>query len=296
MQNKRNSLALDNYRFFVAIVEAGSLTKASADLGIPKSKLSRRLAQLEQQLGSQLLIRTTRTITLTESGHLLYQQCQPHVAALTDVEQFIYDSHHQIKGELKLLLPLEFFNQVIGELITTFATQYSDLQIQCQHYTGTTPPYDHQFDLVFVLHEGSLPNSNWISKSLLSFSQSIYVSERDSSVSVNEIAQLNNIDAILADRSETWLLREHGKVTELNPKPVMMLASPEMRAKACEQGIGVIKLPDYIGKQIKGIKTLNVSAPVVAQQLSVLYHSRNIPLKTRIFLDFFQSKIGCLSS
>ncbi|WP_286234741.1 LysR family transcriptional regulator [Thalassotalea sediminis] len=287
-----NTEQLDNYRIFVAIVESGSFTKAAQKLAVPKSRISRRLLLLEQQLGSQLLIRTTRKLQLTDAGQLLYKQCQPHIAALEEVDQFIYDSQFHVKGVLTLLLPLEFFNQVIGELITTFALQYPELQIQCQHYTGITPQFDHKYDLVFVLHEHALPDSQWVSKVLLSFPQSIYIADKANNKQMNE---LSDFKAILADKNEKWYFRDNGRIIERQPTATMILASPEMRVKACEQDIGAVKLPDYIGTRSSTIKVAKVSQPLVAQQLSVLYHSRNIPMKTRVFLDFFQSNIGCLT-
>ncbi len=70
-------LNLDDLTFFSTIIDAGSLTKAAKLMDVPKSKLSRRLANLESELGYQLLIRTTRKQELTASGLLLYRSCKP---------------------------------------------------------------------------------------------------------------------------------------------------------------------------------------------------------------------------
>ncbi|MDT0603013.1 LysR family transcriptional regulator [Thalassotalea castellviae] len=289
--------ALNGYLYFVTIVEQGSITKASRALSIPKSKLSRRLAQLEQQLGSQLLIRTTRKQQLTESGLLLYQACKPHVEALNVMESLVHDKQNKIKGKLSLLLPLEFFNKVISALITEFAFKYPDIEIHCHHYSDAYPEFDHQYDLVFVLHEKALPTSHWIGKTLLSFPQSIYACENSQLADNNNtVEELLIHKAITASESEQWLFRHNNSVQVFTPNIAMVLTSNEMRLEACQRGMGIVKLPDYIAKNNHKIKAISVEHNVMAQQLTILFQSRNIPAKTRTFIDYFQSKLGCLTN
>ncbi len=287
--------SLSDYYFFVTIVEEGSLTKAAKKLAIPKSKLSRRLALLEQTLGSQLLIRTTRRQQLTENGLLLFQTCKPHVDALHDIEALIGEAAFKVKGKLKLLLPLEFFNTVIGALITDFALAYPDIEIHCHHYHQAYPDFDHQYDLVFVLHENDLPSSNWIGRTLLSFSQSIYTAEQSDKQQITTLAELTKLNVIASNEEEKWLFRTKENVEAIKPNIIMVLSSPEMRVEACQREIGLIKLPDYIGNNLKKIAPVKTEKPLIAQQLTLLYQSRKLPAKTRMFLDYFQSKIGCLS-
>jgi len=286
--------ALSGYLLFVTIVEEGSLTLAAKKLQMPKSKVSRRLASLEQALGSQLLIRTTRKQQLTESGLLLYQSSKPHIAALSDIETLIDDAETKVKGKLSLLLPLEFFNKVISSLIIDFALTYPEIEIHCHHYSTIYPDFNHQYDLVFVLHEQELPNSNWIGKTLLSFPQSIYAATDGKLTNGVDSKQILAERAVLATENEQWLFRNHGQVQIVEPKLALVFSSTEMRVQACQRAMGLLKLPDYIGKNSPGIEPIRLKLPVVAQQLTLLYQSRNIPTKTRVFLDYFQSKIGCL--
>lgn len=288
--------AFNGYLYFVTIVEQGSITQASKVLSIPKSKLSRRLALLEEQLGSQLLIRTTRKQQLTESGLLLYQACKPHVEALNVIESLVHDTQNKVKGKLSILLPLEFFNKVISALITEFAFQYPDIEIHCHHYSTIYPEFDYQYDLVFVLHEETLPTSNWIGKTLLSFPQSIYINKHHNVDGDITVEQLSEYRSITSSETEQWLFRNNDSVQVFSPNIAMVLSSNEMRLEACQRGMGIVKLPDYIGKNNQEIADLNIAGKVMAQQLTILFQSRNIPAKTRTFLDYFQSKIGCLTN
>jgi DNA-binding transcriptional LysR family regulator len=290
---------LDDLSFFLTIVEAGSLTLAAKWLSIPKSKLSRRLAQLEEELGSQLLVRTTRKQQLTESGQLLYQSCKPHIEALKSAEVAISDFIETPKGKLKILLPLEFFNKVMAELITEFAILYPEISVHCEHYSRSIPEQDLSYDLIFVLHEQALPESNWIGKTLLSFPQSIYAAKSLALSCCTTPEELTQYPCILSEENQSWLFRGKTNIEIVQPKPHMILASPEMRLSAVKRNLGIVKLPDYVvseEQQQNNIERLSFTKPPVAQQLTVLYQSRSIVKKTRVFLDFFQSNIGCLSS
>ncbi|KGJ90672.1 LysR family transcriptional regulator [Colwellia psychrerythraea] len=316
---------LDDLHLFVSLVEAGSFTLAAKELGIAKSKLSRRLVLLEKKLGCELLLRTTRKQELTESGRLLFCASKEHIDALTKVEEQLFSSLNQVQGKLNILLPLEFFNKIISTLIGDFLRRYPKINLNCQHYSGAIPEFDPKFDLCFVLHEQVLPSSNWIAKELVSFPQSIYFSPlMAATVEIKLLAnkkvspeQLSQFDCILADENQPWHFRNIDKVEQVNVSGKLVLSSPEMRLQAAEQGLGLCKLPDYVVKnnlkrnkllkhdalrdeqfnnigQQQGLQRLSLSRESVAQRLSVLYQSRNIARKTRTFLDYFQSNVGKL--
>jgi DNA-binding transcriptional LysR family regulator len=291
-------LSFDDLSLFTTIAECGSLTLAANKLGIPKSKLSRRLAMLEEQMGCQLLVRTTRRQTLTESGQMLYRSSIPHLEALANLEEEITSLNVEPKGVLRILLPLEFFNKVISTLVTEFAKQYPQIMIQCSHYSSALPIEDLKYDLILVLHENPLPASNWIGRPLLSFPQSIYAGNN---YPVEHLHSLNDIakeKCISSESNSPWLFRDKLQIQLITINERIVLASPEMRLEATIQHLGIAKLPDYLCQtsgQLDKLKKIELSNSPVALQLTVLYQSRSIAFKTRTFLEYFQSKIGCLS-
>lgn len=286
---------LDDLSMFVSLVEAGSFTLAAKQLNIPKSKLSRHLVQLEQSMGSQLLIRTTRKQQLTESGHLLYQASKTHIDALRGVEEQIGSFINEPKGQLNILLPLEFFNQTISHLITEFAKNYPKITLHCSHYSGLLPDNDHHYDLTFVLHETELPASNWIAKALLSFPQSIFIGSDFENSKLLEPSDLKALPCILSEQQEQWLFRDGATIEAVSVQGIASFSSPSMRLQAVIQNLGIAKLPDYSCQQECNLQRLRLTKSPVALQLSVLYQSRDIPIKTRVFLDFFQNHLGRLS-
>ena len=300
---------IDDLRLFVILVEEGSFTAAANKLNIAKSKLSRRLVQLEEQLGCELLIRTTRNQQLTESGRLLFCESRQHIEALSQVEETLALSQNQLQGHINISLPLEFFNRAISQIIADFLQLHPKIAITCHHYSGSLPVFDPHYDLSFVLHEQTLPASNWIARELASFPQAIYIarqyfnqhflSKNDTEMQALPIETLSALDCVLAEHNEPWFFRQAESEQVIYVKGRAVLSSPEMRLQACQQGLGVCKLPEYVinsqnQNQNQKIKVLNLTSPPVAQRLSVLYQSRSIAMKTRSFLDFFQSRIGQL--
>ncbi|MCU4677058.1 LysR family transcriptional regulator [Catenovulum sp. 2E275] len=286
--------SLDDLLFFVTLVDEGSLTKAAKKLNIAKSKVSRHLAQLEQAVGNPLLMRTTRKQTLTESGELLYQASKPHIDALYQVEEDVSSLINEPKGQLNILLPLEFFNQIMSSLIAEFVRLYPKITLNCAHYSGPLPQDNHKFDITFVLHEAQLPESNWVAKTLLSFPQSIYASLEFDASAINNPEDLIEQHCILSHSQEQWLFREGDKLQAVPVKARAIFSSPEMRQQATIRNLGLTKLPNYTCQLDCKMQRLTLSKQPLAQQLSVLYQSRDIPLKTRVFLDFFQDNIGRL--
>jgi len=296
---------LDDLHLFVSLVESGSFTKAAKELGIAKSKLSRRLVTLEKKLGCELLLRTTRKQQLTESGRLLFCASKEHIEALTRVEDQLSSSLNQVQGQLNILLPIEFFNQIISTLIADFMRLYPKVTLHCQHYSGPVPEFDPKFDLCFVLHEQSLPPSNWIARELLSFPQSIFVAPSRVSAPLKllleqpqiAVEQLAECECILAESGEQWHFRNNNKVEQVSVNGKMILSSPEMRLQVTGQGLGLCKLPDYVlsnSLQPLPLEKVKLNLESVAQRLSVLYQSRHVANRTRTFLDFFQSHVGQL--
>lgn len=290
-------LNLDDLTFFSTIIDSGSLTAASKKLGIPKSKLSRRLTNLEQDLGYQLLNRTTRKQELTESGLLLYRSCKPHLEALSQVENDLHELNTTPKGTLNILLPIEFFNQVISSIVTNYAKQYPDVMVNCSHYSTALPEENYHYDLIFVLHETDLADTNWVGKQLLSFPQSLYSGNDYSSQHLKTPEDIENEHCITSTANAQWLFRDKHKVQLISVQPKIILSSPQMRLQATTQNLGIAKLPDYLcqsNHEPLNVKRIQLDKEPVALKLTVLYQSRSIAFKTRKFLEYFQSNIGCL--
>jgi DNA-binding transcriptional LysR family regulator len=109
---------------FVRVVEAGSITKAAEQLKIAKSAVSRRLKELETRLGVQLMIRTTRKLTLTDTGETLYNRFVVVLADWDESESAASDAQAALAGSIRIAAPLSFGVAHLGPAIIDFMREH----------------------------------------------------------------------------------------------------------------------------------------------------------------------------
>jgi len=114
---------------FRAIVQAGSISKAAAQLGLGKSVLSRQLAKLEDELGTRLIQRSTRRLTLTEIGELVYAQAQDIDRALANIEQLTEQHQSEVMGRLRVTCPRPLGQRYLVPLLVEFAKAYPKVEV-----------------------------------------------------------------------------------------------------------------------------------------------------------------------
>ncbi len=111
---------LNEIAIFVKVVDAGSFTGAAKSLGLPKSTVSRKITQLEERLGVRLLQRTTRTLSLTDTGSAYYNQCSRIIGDVEEANIAVTEMQSTPKGLLRITAPMLFGTWVLSDLISNF--------------------------------------------------------------------------------------------------------------------------------------------------------------------------------
>ena len=114
---------------FSAIVHAGSISKAAATLGMGKSVLSRQLAKLEDDLGTRLIQRSTRRLTLTEIGELVFAEARHIDQAVANIEQLTEQHQSEVKGRLRVTCPRPLGQRYLVPLLVEFTTTYPKVEV-----------------------------------------------------------------------------------------------------------------------------------------------------------------------
>jgi DNA-binding transcriptional LysR family regulator len=290
---------LDGIALFVETVKQGSITAAAKALEKPKSTVSRQLSEFEDRMGVKLMQRSTRSLHLTEAGEALYSQARSLVEELGDIQQSVGAYQRKPKGQLKILWPQELFTEQMGELISEFLQSWPDIQLLGAQYTGNTPAPENQYDLQFVLHQQALPASDWIARSLLSIPQDVYVASHCLNKAPKTLQGLSSCQCILQTDETEWLFRHQLASHAIPVSGRLTLNSTDMRLQAAIRGLGLVRLPTYLATPYVhsgALQKIIFEEKPVADTLSVIYRSRQLPLKTRLFLEHFQNHIGRLYS
>ena len=123
-------MQIELIQMFVQVVKSGSFTKAAQVLKLPKSTVSKGLAKLEKETGTKLLLRTTRSQTLTAEGRIFYDACSGAVESIENAHKSLYGNENLLTGKIKLTAPEDLGTEVIAPLAATLSQKYLNLSFQ----------------------------------------------------------------------------------------------------------------------------------------------------------------------
>ncbi|MEQ5185417.1 MULTISPECIES: LysR substrate-binding domain-containing protein [Providencia] len=165
---------LNDLYYFVKVVEHGGFSQAGAALGIPKSKLSRRIADLEQKLNVSLIYRSTRQFHVTEIGQVFYQQCKNVVEEADIAHELICSVQTHPKGTIKLSCPVTLLQVYLQDLLIDFMENYPDIDVQILAVNRPVDVISEGLDLALRVRSLPLDDSGMMMK-VLGYSQRILV-------------------------------------------------------------------------------------------------------------------------
>lgn len=155
----------DDILLFVQVVEQGSFSRVAESLQLTNSVVSKRVARLEAALNAQLLYRTTRKLSLTEAGRLLYNKGKIASSAIQDATNVVSGYSDEIKGTIKLTIPIVSANLVLSKAIAEFCTMYPNVNIDLLVSNQVVDLVDEGFDL--AIRTANLEDSTLIARRLV---------------------------------------------------------------------------------------------------------------------------------
>ncbi|HEY2539400.1 MAG TPA: LysR family transcriptional regulator, partial [Stellaceae bacterium] len=154
----------DSMRVFAKVVESGSFVGAAARLDISASMVTLHVKELEERLGVRLLNRTTRKVSLTETGRAYYERCTRLLADLEETEQAVSDMHAAPRGELRVNATETFGILQLAPAIADFTTCFPAISVELMLSKHTVDLIEEGFDV--AVRVGELPDSSLIARQL----------------------------------------------------------------------------------------------------------------------------------
>lgn len=282
--------------WFSTVVRMGSFSKAATELGVPTSTVSRRIANLESQLGTTLLVRNTRSMQLTQSGNeylTLTKQLEIGYQSLKDWQ----DNQSQVSGTLRITAPLQFVDWPLSEWVIEFKSTYPKLNIELVGSNENLDFYEDRIDIAF--RQGPLTDSDLKQRRLFELQYGIYASpnwltEHRDCLDLAWLQDQEVINIGVKGKGFPWLIKQNNKLHAIVPKSGLLLESPQQAVRAAKAGLGLIYVPyfDAHSAIAKG-ELVPVCESLWPDGISfylVFHESRTKSKKLSTFIDFILNK------
>lgn len=165
---------LNDVSVFVRVIESGSFTAAARQLGVPKSSTSRRVRQLEDTLGVQLLQRSTRHLRLTDAGREYFERVSSALAGLHEAQAAVADLQDHPRGTVRLVAPSEWSGWILAPIVAAFLEQYPEIRVDLSLTDRYVDLLREGFDLGLVV--GPLPDSSLITRTIPALESALFAS------------------------------------------------------------------------------------------------------------------------
>lgn len=280
---------------FVAVAEAESFTAAAKRLGISTAQVSRQVSALETRLSTKLFYRTTRKVSVTETGQIYYQHCRQVLDGLEEAERTITNLQLAPRGKLRITAPVTYGEKTIAPLVNDFVLRYPELEVQLRLTNQTLDLVAEGYDLAVRL--GKLEDSSMMAKRLSSRTQFVcasqdYLSTYGVPHSLSELEQHNCLQGNL----DYWRFQEQGKARNVRVKGNISCDSGWVLLDAALKGIGIVQLPDYYVRPALDsgqLLPLLQHYQEADEGIWAIYpHNRHLSPKVRMLLDFIGEALG----
>lgn len=294
-------LDLNDIALFVQVVRSGSFAEAARQLGVPPNTLSRRVQQLEGQLGTRLLQRSTRKLALTQAGLAFHDRCAAAVDGLAEAGQDLMSGGQEPRGLVRVAAPADFFDFFPMEWVAEFLAAHPRVRLDFVLSDAKADLIAERIDMAF--RGGPLQDSSHVGRQLLDagsdgmVASPAYLDARGMPGALQDLANHDCVAFSHPSGYTTWrLLNRDGIEEEIQVAARVSGNTAQALRRAAMAGLGITLLPHAIVRQDLQAGRLVLVLPQYQRRgygLHVLYPSRrHLPLAVSAFIDFVVEKLS----
>ena len=290
----------ESIRAFIQVVNSGGFAAAAREMGLSRSQVNKLVIALENELSIQLLHRSTRVVTPTETGLAFHERCVEILASLEEAERSITQIQAEPRGRLKVNAPMTFGTMYLAPALADFLVQYPDLQVQLTLNDRFIDPIEEGFDVTLRIAQPT-ESASLIVHPLTTVSRVVcaapsYLERHGTLVHPNDLRQHSCLHyGQLAVDTEWTLIGRDGEQT-ISVNGVWCSNNGEVLRDAAVRGLGITLLPTFIVGQELQRGTLQIVLPDYHPpelSISVIYPvNRHLSTKVRLLVDFLQQRFG----
>ncbi|MCX2900001.1 LysR family transcriptional regulator [Pseudomonas mandelii] len=243
---------LNTLYYFTQVVEHGGFAAAGRALDMPKSKLSRRIAELEERLGVRLLHRTSRHCSLTEIGQAYYQRCLAMRVEAESAAELIERNRSEPQGLVRISCPTALLNSWVGPMLTRYMLKYPLVELFIESTNRRVDLIHEGFDIALRVRFPPLENTDMVMKVLGNSTQCLvgspaFAARLSSPATPADLSGLPSVHWGAAQRDYQWeLFGAEGASALIRHAPRMVTDDLLALRHAVLAGVGVAHLPSVV--------------------------------------------------
>lgn len=288
---------LANMALFVEVVKAKGFRRAAEVLGIANSTLSRKIAELEKDIGLRLLHRTTRKIELTEAGRNYFERCKSIMADVQSAHEQLTDMIQRPSGKLRVSLPTDFTSNYLVPIIVDFANEYPEINFDFELTPKKADLVSEPLDMAIRI--GHLPDSNLIARQVAGLPMGLYASpdylqQAGEPTHPQELSMHDCICMTAKANSHIWVLQRKQEKVEVRVGGRFALNSVSMSCKLATLNMGIALLAEEIVRaDVKAGKLKQILSDwkLPPSPVYVVTETRLLPAKVQCFIDFLIGRL-----
>lgn len=288
---------LGDLEIFAKVVSTGSMSLAGRALGFSPAVVSKRIKRLEDRLGTRLLQRTTRQISLTEAGQGFYDRVLGILAGIEEAEYYISGRSEQMQGTLKVTAPTSFGRTHVAPHLKSFMDMHPGLAIHLVLSDEFTDIVGEGFDLAIRIAE--LTDSSLVARRLTPVRRLLcaspdYLTANGTPQTLEDLKQHR---CLPAHNNDAWRLEGPEGPLSLRPEGMLETNSSEVVREAVISGLGIALRSTWdISRELKDGRLVHILPAYEGSRnvtLSAVYPSRQfLPAKVRLFIDYLAEVYG----
>lgn len=286
-------------KVFTAVVDAGSFAAAADRLNLSKAMASKYVSNLEDHLGTRLLNRTTRRLSLTESGTEYYQRSMQILADVTEAEQVAGHASAVPRGTLKITMPLAYGQHRLGPVIAEYVRAHAEVKLDLSLSDRRVDLIDEGFDLAIRI--GALPESGLIARKLGSVHAVVcaapaYLAQHGTPSTPEDLAAHSCLGYTYTHSGDEWRFQHDGTETTVQIGGAIKADNGDMLRLAAINGAGLIFQPMFIvADDLQEGRLVQVLPEYTSSEFGIyaIYPSRkHLSAKVRTFVDFMVERLS----
>lgn len=242
---------LNDLNYFALVVEHGGFAAAERATGIPKSRLSRRISQLENELGVRLLQRSTRRFAVTDVGQGVYRHAQSMLAEAQAAREVVDRLSAEPRGVVRASVPVNIAQQLMPKLLPDFLARYPQVRVQMHISNRRVDLINEGFDIAIRVRskfddDGSLIMRSFGQIQELLVASPKYLKGAGRPAEPEDLAEHVTMTMAEDEVRQRWELQRNGETRRIDLKPRISGFDFPMLMSMAKQGLGITMLPETV--------------------------------------------------